>query len=81
MRFKKNLKDSYLLTKGNSVKIYLMYFFLIAPYVFLNMVISNFASLSEYKEIFILLLIIIQIFFTIVSTSLVGYIYKSIGAE
>jgi len=78
---KKNLKDSYLLTKGNSVKIYLMYFFLIAPYVFLNMIISNYASLSEYKEIFILLLIIIQIFFTIVSTSLVGYVYKSIGSE
>ena len=78
---KKNLKDSYLLTKGNSVKIYLMYFFLIAPYVFLNMIISNYASLVEYKEIFVLLLIIIQIFFTIVSTSLVGYIYKSIGTE
>ena len=78
---KKNLKDSYLLTKGNSVKIYLMYFFLIVPYVFLNMIISNYASLGEFKEIFILLLIIIQIFFTIVSTSLVGYIYKSIGAE
>ena len=58
-----------------------MYFFLIAPYVFLNMIISNYASLSEYKEIFILLLIIIQIFFTIVSTSLVGYVYKSIGSE
>ena len=78
---KKNLKDSYLFTKGNSVKIYFMYFFLIVSYVFLNIVISRYASLGEYKEIFILLLIIIQISFTIVSTSLVGYVYKSISTE
>ena len=58
-----------------------MYLFLIVPYVFLNMVISNYASLGEYKEIFILLLIVIQIFFTIVSTSLVGYIYKNIDTD
>ncbi len=78
---KKNLKDSYLFTKGNSVKIYFMYFFLIVSYVFLNIVISSYASLGEYKEIFVLLLIIIQITFTIVSTSLVGYVYKSISTE
>ena len=78
---KKNLKDSYLFSKGRSVKVYLMYLFLIVPYVFLNMVISNYASLEEYKEIFILLLIVIQIFFTIVSTSLVGYIYKNIDTD
>jgi len=78
---KKNLKDSYLFSKRRSVKVYLMYLFLIVPYVFLNMVISNYASLGEYKEIFILLLIVIQIFFTIVSTSLVGYIYKNIDTD
>ena len=78
---KKNLKDSYLFTKGKSIKIYFLYLTLIAPYVTLNILMSSYESLLQYKEIFILISIIIQAIFTIISTALVGFIYKNIDTQ
>ncbi len=75
---KKNLKDSYLFTRGKSIKIFIFYLMLIAPYVLINFLISNYTSILEYKVIFIIISIFMQIFFTIISTSLVGYLYKDI---
>ena len=78
---KKNLKDSYLFTKGESIKIYFLYLTLIVPYVTLNILISDYENLLEYREFFVFISIIIQIIFTIISTALVGFIYKSIDVQ
>lgn len=78
---KKNLKDSYLFTKGKSIKIYFLYLTLIVPYVTLNILLSGYENLLEYREIFVFISIIIQIIFTIISTALVGFIYKSIDVQ
>ena len=78
---KKNLKDSYLFTKRESIKIYFLYLTLIVPYVTLNILLSGYENLLEYREIFVFISIIIQIIFTIISTALVGFIYKSIDAQ
>ena len=75
---KKSLKDSYIFTRGSSVKIFLLYILLIGPYVLINFLISNYTNLLSYQEIFIFISILIQLFFTIISTSLVGYLYKDI---
>ena len=75
---KKSLKDSYIFTRGSSVKIFLLYILLIGPYVLINFLISNYTNLLSYQEIFIFISILMQLFFTIVSTSLVGYLYKDI---
>ena len=75
---KKNLKDSYIFTRGSSVKIFLLYILLIGPYVLINFLISNYTNLLSYQEIFIFISILMQLFFTIISTSLVGYLYKDI---
>ena len=78
---KKNLKDSYIFTKGKSIRIYFLYLVLIVPYVSLNILISGYENLFEYKEIFVIISIIIQIIFTIISTALVGFIYKNIDMQ
>ena len=78
---KKNLKDSYIFTKGKSIKIYFLYLVLIVPYVSLNILISGNENLLEYKEIFVIISIIIQMVFTIISTALVGFIYKDIDMQ
>ena len=78
---KKNLKDSYIFTKGKSIKIYFLYLVLIVPYVSLNILISGNENLLEYKEIFVIISIIIQMVFTIISTALVGFIYKDIDTQ
>ena len=78
---KKNLKDSYIFTKGKSIKIYFLYLVLIVPYVSLNILISGNENLLEYKEIFVIISIVIQIVFTIISTALVGFIYKDIDIQ
>ena len=75
---KKSLKDSYIFTRGSSVKIFLLYILLIGPYVLINFLISNYTNLLSYQEIFIFISILMQLFFTIISTSLVGYLYKDI---
>ena len=78
---KKSLKDSYIFTRGSSVKIFLLYIFLIGPYVLINFLISNYTNLLSYQEIFIFISILMQLFFTIISTSLVGYLYKDIEGK
>lgn len=78
---KKSLKDSYIFTKGSSVKIFLLYILLIGPYVLINFLISNYTNLLSYQEIFIFISILMQLFFTIISTSLVGYLYKDIEGK
>ena len=78
---KKSLKDSYIFTRGSSVKIFLLYILLIGPYVLINFLISNYTNLLSYQEIFIFISILMQLFFTIISTSLVGYLYKDIEGK
>ncbi len=78
---KKSLKDSYIFTKGSSVKIFLLYILLIGPYVLINFLISNYTNLLSYQEIFIFISILMQLFFTIISSSLVGYLYKDIEGK
>ena len=78
---KKSLKDSYIFTRGSSVKIFLLYVLLIGPYVLINFLISNYTNLLSYQEIFIFISILMQLFFTIISTSLVGYLYKDIEGK
>ena len=78
---KKSLKDSYIFTRGSSVKIFLLYVLLVGPYVLINFLISNYTNLLSYQEIFIFISILMQLFFTIISTSLVGYLYKDIEGK
>ena len=78
---KKSLKDSYIFTRGSSIKIFLLYILLIGPYVLINFLISNYTNLLSYQEIFIFISILMQLFFTIISTSLVGYLYKDIEGK
>ncbi len=75
---KKGLKNSYIFTKGASIKIFLLYILLIAPYVLINFLISNYTSFLNYQVFLIFISILMQLFFTIISTSLVGYLYKDI---
>ena len=72
----KGLKDSYTLTKGRSIKIYFSYVIIIAPHLLINTTIAKYAELNEYSWLFIIPAIIMQVFFTILSSSLIGYIYK-----
>ena len=76
-----SLKDSYLLTKNKSFKIYFLYIALMAPYILINQSISNFIEKFEYDYIFILVMIILQIIFTAVSSALIAYLYKDIIDE
>jgi len=71
----KSLKESYVLTKGNSIRIYLMYVLILVPYLLINLSISRYASIN-YEFIFIFISILMQVFFTIISSALVAYIYK-----
>ena len=72
----KGLKDSYFISKGRSIKIYFLYVTIILPYLFINIAISSYASSSNYFGLFIIPTIALQIFFTIISSALIGYIYK-----
>jgi len=71
----KSLKESYILTKGNSIRIYFMYVLILVPYLLINFSISRYASIN-YEFIFIFISILMQVFFTIISSALVAYIYK-----
>ena len=71
----KSLKESYVLTKGNSIRIYFMYVLILVPYLLINLSISRYASIN-YESIFIFISILMQVFFTIISSALVAYIYK-----
>ena len=71
----KSLKESYVLTKGNSIRIYFMYVLILVPYLLINIAISRYASIN-YEFIFVFISIIMQVFFTIISSALVAYIYK-----
>ena len=71
----KSLKESYVLTKGNSIRIYFMYVLILVPYLLINIAISRYASIN-YEFIFVFISIIMQVFFTIISSALIAYIYK-----
>ena len=73
-----HLKDSFNATKGYSVKIYFLYITIIIPYLILSLLISKYAVGSEYSAVFVIISIALQIFFTILSSSLLGYIYKGL---
>lgn len=70
------LKDSYLKSKDKSIKIYLLYLTLIIPYVLINFSITNFSENSDIKVFFVFLAMFMQLFFTILNSTLIGYIYK-----
>ena len=72
----KGLKDSYIISKGKSVKIYFSYIAVILPYLFINIAITSYAENSSYFGLFVIPVIVIQVFFTIVSSALIGYMYK-----
>jgi len=72
----KGLKDSYLISKGKSIKIYFSYIAIILPYLFINVAITNYAENSSNFGFFVIPVIIIQVFFTIVSSALIGYMYS-----
>ena len=72
----KSLKDSYILTKGNSIRIYFMYISILVPYLLINLIISRYADIN-YEFIFVIVSIVMQVFFTIISSALIAYIYKN----
>lgn len=74
----KGLKDSYLFTKGNSIKIYILYLSTILPYFLINMLISKYAQDSSAINFLVLVSILVQVYFTIIQSALFAYIYKSI---
>ena len=73
-----HIKDSFNYTKGCSVKIYFLYIAIIIPYILLALLIAKYAINSQYLLIFIIISIILQLFFTILSSSLIGYIFKEL---
>ena len=73
------LRDSYLLTKNKSFKVYFSYIALIIPYLLLNLLISKYVENLGYSYIF--MMIILQIFFTIVSNALIAYLYKDLKSS
>jgi len=74
----KGLKDSYLFTKGNSIKIYVLYLIIIMPYFFINILISNYAQNFSANYLLLLISIVIQVYFTILQSALFSYMYKDI---
>ena len=72
-----SLKDSFNITKGYSIKIYLFYVSLILPYVFLSSLLTEFSSVFNPLTI-VTISFIFQIFFSVLSTSIIGYLYKDI---
>ena len=74
----KGLKDSYLFTKGNSIKIYVLYLIIITPYFFINMVITKYAQDFSAINLLVLVSILIQVYFTILQSAFFAYIYKNI---
>ena len=72
----KGLKDSYLISKGKSIKIYFSYVAIILPYLSINVAITSYAENSSNFVFFVIPVIIIQVFFTIVSSALIGYMYS-----
>ena len=72
-----SLKDSYNITKGYSIKIYLYYVSLILPYVFLSSLLTEFSSVLNPLTI-VTISFVFQIFFSVLSTSIIGYLYKDV---
>ena len=72
-----SLKDSFNITKGYSIKIYLFYVSLILPYVFLSSLLTEFSSVFNPLTI-VTISFIFQIFFSVLSTSIIGYLYKDV---
>lgn len=72
-----SLKDSYNITKGYSIKIYLFYVSLILPYVFLSSLLTEFSSMLNPLTI-VTISFVFQIFFSVLSTSIIGYLYKDV---
>ena len=71
----KSLKDSYVLTKGSSIKVYLMFISVLAPYFLIKLAIHKYAG-NNYEFIFVFISILMLVFFTIISSALIAYIYK-----
>ena len=64
-------------TKGYSIKIYLFYVSLILPYVFLSSLLTEFNSMFNPLTI-LTISFVFQIFFSVLSTSIIGYLYKDV---
>ena len=76
----KSLKDSYVLTKGNSLRVYLIYILILVPYLLINLAISKYTGIN-YEFVFVFISILMQVFFTVVSSALIAYIYKDFFTE
>ena len=71
-----DLKDSFNYTKGFSTKIYFLYIAIIIPYILLSLLIIKYNINTQYLPVSIIISIILQLFLTTLSSSLIGYIYK-----
>ena len=71
----KSLKDSYMLTKGISIKVYLMFVSVLVPYLLIKLAIHKYTG-NNYEFIFVFISILMLVFFTIISSALIAYIYK-----
>ena len=69
-------KDSYYLSKNHSIKIYLLFICMILPYIFLNILITNIAKNNDFQYVYLIIAIFLQVFFAILNSALIGYIYK-----
>jgi len=76
----KSLKDSYVLTKGSSIKVYLMFVLILVPYLLIKLVIPKYAG-NNYELIFVFISTLLLVFFTIISSALIAYIYKDFYKE
>lgn len=57
-----------------------MYISILVPYLLINLVISKYAGIN-YEFIFVFISILMQIFFTVISSTLIAYIYKDFFKE
>tara|TARA_B110000014_G_scaffold257461_1_gene242083 strand:+ start:41 stop:757 length:717 start_codon:yes stop_codon:yes gene_type:complete len=71
-----DLKDSFNYTKGFSTKIYFLYIAIIIPYILLSLLIIKYNINTQYLPVSIIISIILQLFLTTLSSSLIAYIYK-----
>jgi len=76
----KSLKDSYVLTKGSSIKVYLMFVLILVPYLLIKLAIPKYAG-NNYELIFVFISTLLLVFFTIISSALIAYIYKDFYKE
>ncbi len=74
----KKIKDSYILTQGKSLKIYFLYISIIIPYFLINIVFFEIITKYGFDKIFLIFLVLLQLFFTIINSAIIAYIYQGL---